>query len=67
MSLFDKLIEGLGNIGSTVFVNYCSLCKKECDKTIELSIQECTNFDLLLDVVLCEDCFKKALELMFND
>ena len=66
MSLFDKLIEDLWNIEPTGFLKDCSLCKKECEKSIEISIQECTNFDLLLDVVLCEDCLKVVLEVMFG-
>ena len=61
MSLFDKLIEDLGNIESTGIVDHCYLCKKECKRIIEISIQECTNFGFLLDVVLCENCFKEVI------
>lgn len=64
--LFDKLIEGLGNLRTVHPVSYCSLCKGLKKRTIEISIQERPNFDFLLNVVLCEDCFKEALEMIFG-
>lgn len=67
MSLIDKLLESLGNIKSMPTVEYCNLCKKELKRTIEINIQECTNFDILLNVVLCENCFKESLEVIFGE
>ncbi|DAZ90963.1 TPA_asm: hypothetical protein ES702_05926 [Lokiarchaeia virus SkuldV3] len=66
MSLFDKLIEDLGNLRTVHPISYCSLCKLLKERTIEISIQERPNFDFLLNVVLCENCFKEYLEVIFG-